>query len=58
MLQSGCIVDGAYNAASSISYISNRAATDGIILSNANITIDNTACSGLPGFACYPNQGA
>jgi Flp pilus assembly protein TadG len=52
VLQSGCTLNGAYNAASATSYISNRAATDGIILNSANITLNNnTTCSGLSGFS-------
>lgn len=52
VLQSGCTQNGAYNAASAISYISNRAATDGIVLSTTNITVsNNTTCSGLSGFS-------
>lgn len=52
VLQSGCTQNGVYNAASAISYISSRAAGDGIVLSNANITVsNNTTCSGLSGFS-------
>ncbi|AID29348.1 Flp pilus assembly protein TadG [Mesorhizobium sp. USDA 4775] len=52
VLQSGCTQNGVYNAASAISYISSRAATDGIVLSNANIAVsNNTTCSGLSGFS-------
>ncbi|KRB32672.1 hypothetical protein ASE05_01900 [Mesorhizobium sp. Root172] len=52
VLQSGCTQNGAYNAASAISYISDRAAADGIVLSTANITVsNNTTCSGLSGFS-------
>ncbi|WP_246675223.1 pilus assembly protein [Mesorhizobium sp. B2-3-4] len=52
VLQSGCTQNGAYSAASAIGYISSRAATDGIALANADITINNnTTCSGLSGFS-------
>lgn len=52
VLQTGCTQNGVYNAASAVSYISSRAATDGIALSNANITVNNnTTCSGLSGFS-------
>lgn len=52
VLQSGCTQNGVYDATTATSYISNRAAGDGIILSSANIAVtNNTTCSGLSGFA-------
>lgn len=51
VLQSGCAQNGVYNATSTISYITSRAATDGITLTGTNITVNNnTSCSGLSGF--------
>ena len=52
VLQSGCTKSGVYNAATTISYISSMAATDGIVLTGSNITVNNnTTCSGLSGFS-------
>ncbi|QKD04486.1 pilus assembly protein [Mesorhizobium loti R88b] len=52
VLQSGCTLNGVYDAPSAVSYISGRAATDGIVLSDTNITVsNNTTCSGLSGFS-------
>ena len=51
VLQSGCTQNSVYDAASTISYISGMAATDGIALTKTNITVNNnTSCSGLSGF--------
>ena len=51
VLQSGCAQNGVYNATNTITYISSRAATDGITLTGTNITVNNnTSCSGLSGF--------
>jgi len=52
VLQSGCTKSGVYNAATTISYISSMAATDGIVLTGSNISVNNnTTCSGLSGFS-------
>ncbi|MBZ9678763.1 TadE/TadG family type IV pilus assembly protein [Mesorhizobium sp. ES1-1] len=52
VLQSGCTKNGVYDSASTISYISGRAAVGGIPLTAANITVNNnTTCSGLTGFS-------
>lgn len=52
VLLPGCTQNGVYNAASTVSYISGIAATDGIVLSSTNITVNNnTSCSGLSGFS-------
>ncbi len=52
VLQPGCTQNGVYNAASTVSFITTMAATDGITLTTTNIAINNnTTCSGLSGFA-------
>jgi len=54
VLQSGCTLNGVYDAPTTVSYISGRAATDGIVLSGSNITVsNNTTCSGLSGRAYF-----
>lgn len=52
VLLPGCTQNGVYNAASTVTYISGIAATDGIVLAGTNITVNNnTSCSGLSGFS-------
>jgi Flp pilus assembly protein TadG len=52
VLESVCTQNGVYSAANSVSFIRSKAATDGIVLTSTNITINNnTSCSGLSGFS-------
>jgi len=52
VLLPACAQNGVYSAANTISYISGIAATDGVVLTSANIAINNnTTCSGLSGFS-------
>lgn len=52
VLLPGCTQNGVYNAASTVTYISGIAATDGIVLASTDIAVNNnTSCSGLSGFS-------
>jgi len=51
VLQSGCTQNGVYNAANTVTFITGMAASDGVVLTGTNISVNNnTTCSGLSGF--------